>query len=637
MKKLFLLFLFVFINAFAINTPTTKAGEYIEFFHDEIRVNMDGTVHVKEIIKINAEHQKINLGIYQDFGNFINDKKLGKKYRVSYNFIAVKRNGENENFWTETTDSGTKLLIGAKKFSPENRIPKGFNTYEIEYTMSGIILNYQDYDELYLNVTGNEWEFPINNASARVYLPPAIKIKNVYGYTGIAGEKGANYEKIKETENQVLFSTKKIRKGEGFTVALSFDKGIREIKKEEITKDFSRVNTLNKYTEMNNKTNYGYAMNIFFSVLAYYLIVWFIFGKDEDLGTITPLFSPPKGISVGLSEALILHSTNNSRVFTALIIDLCAKGYICLNEDAKSITLERTEKRVFSGDLPISDEKFLLALFMGRNKMVLYKTDYVDEPFPEIREILKRASKIYNKSVKKDEKKYIKKNSILSYGGFVIILGFFVYFIKNDIIDMILASIFMLLFSVIIAQNLLSEIRFLAKGKLSKKGIKQSLFGIIIGIVATVIFATQLGLHHADFILCLISLGTILTILVFMEIMDKPNQNGIEVIRELEGLKMYCEAVDEVFYEKITPEIYEKNLPFAIIFNCEDVWQKKFKKYFNNHILSFTKGKISFSLIDDLNKSVNKNLPIYTKNGVSASSGGGSSGGGGGSKGGGGR
>ena len=52
-------------------------------------------------------------------------------------------------------------------------LTSGFYDYQISYRSSRQLGFFDDFDELYWNVTGSGWAFEIRQASARVSLPGA--------------------------------------------------------------------------------------------------------------------------------------------------------------------------------------------------------------------------------------------------------------------------------------------------------------------------------------------------------------------------------------------------------------------------------------------------------------------------------
>lgn len=87
---------------------------------------------------------------------------------------------------------------------------------------------FDDHDELYWNVTGDGWKAPILSVSARVSLVSLRESRSLPSgcYTGVAGS--TESECVSETmNNSGIFTSRRIlQPGEGFTIALGWDKGI---------------------------------------------------------------------------------------------------------------------------------------------------------------------------------------------------------------------------------------------------------------------------------------------------------------------------------------------------------------------------------------------------------------------------
>jgi hypothetical protein len=57
--------------------------------------------------------------------------------------------------------------------SGERVLKPGIYNYEIRYQISNHFSRFPEWDELYWNVTGNDWAWPISKASFRLELPDA--------------------------------------------------------------------------------------------------------------------------------------------------------------------------------------------------------------------------------------------------------------------------------------------------------------------------------------------------------------------------------------------------------------------------------------------------------------------------------
>jgi uncharacterized membrane protein len=141
--------------------------------------------------------------------------------------------------------------------------------------------------------------------------------------------------------------------------------------------------------------------------------------------------------------------------------------------------------------------------------------------------------------------------------------------------------------------------------------------------------------------LALIASGLITLIFAFA--MPKRTPAGAELNWKIKGFKLFMETVDKhraEFYEK--ENIFEKFLPYAIVFGITGLWIKKMKEiygenYYATHMPLWYVGSLasfdadSFaSRLESLSGSIAANTSAPSGSGGSGSSGGGGGGGGGG-------
>lgn len=181
MKRLLLLFLLFLPCAPAL------ADERILSFHSEIVVLQDGSQQVTETIRVRAEGEQIRQGIYRDFPTDYRDR-LGNRYRVGFEVLGARRDGQTENYVLQTQGNGVRVYLGRKGIF----LPPGNYAYELSYRTDRQLGFFPDHDELYWNLTGNGWDFPIDRATARLLLPEGIPSAGLQaeGYTGPFGSQG---------------------------------------------------------------------------------------------------------------------------------------------------------------------------------------------------------------------------------------------------------------------------------------------------------------------------------------------------------------------------------------------------------------------------------------------------------------
>src|SRR5690606_22418490 len=81
-------------------------------------------------------------------------------------------------------------------------------------------------DELYWNVTGNFWSFPIEKASATIHLPPGASILDAQALTGHLGSEAGEATFGFNADGAHVTATRPLSSGEGLTFRVSWPKGV---------------------------------------------------------------------------------------------------------------------------------------------------------------------------------------------------------------------------------------------------------------------------------------------------------------------------------------------------------------------------------------------------------------------------
>ena len=196
-----------------------RRTERIISYGSDITVEPDASMVVRETIKVWSNGQQIKRGIYRDYPTRYHDQ-MGNKVVVDCIVTEVLRDGKPEPFHLQEVGNGQRVYIGQQNVLLE----PGEYTYTLTYTTNRELGFFKDHDELYWNVTGNGWAFPIEEASATVHLPPGIPRQSIQldGYTGFQGERGKDFESAAEEDQPVTFRcTRPLDPAEGLTIVVS--------------------------------------------------------------------------------------------------------------------------------------------------------------------------------------------------------------------------------------------------------------------------------------------------------------------------------------------------------------------------------------------------------------------------------
>ncbi|MFV0321865.1 MAG: DUF2207 domain-containing protein [Alphaproteobacteria bacterium] len=283
-------FLFLFILFFGL---ASFAQEEIIHFDSQIIVDKDGGLDITETITVRAEGNKIQRGIFRVLPQYFKKGNRLFATNLKYSYFSVFKNGVGENSFIQEKNKNIYLYIGNR-----NRLlPSGEYTYTIRYKVSNALIYLNDRDELYWNITGNDWDFPILNASTTITFPQDFPFIEAYGYTGRTGSQGADYTYTQLAENKFTFTTTQpLTRREGLTVAIGMEKGFFTQPATDKAQELLLKAEILFYA-IPLPTSAKLAIIALFFISIGLSIIWFIWGKDPKKGIIIPLFYPPKGIS----------------------------------------------------------------------------------------------------------------------------------------------------------------------------------------------------------------------------------------------------------------------------------------------------------------------------------------------------
>ncbi|HEY4468600.1 MAG TPA: DUF2207 domain-containing protein [Klebsiella sp.] len=204
------------------------AYEHILSFDARARFKPDGSMEMQENIKVLALGNEIRRGIFRTLPLTWN-RQDGKIFRVYYTVESVSRDGVPEPFSLDEAAKNLTVRIG----SGERILTPGIYNYEIRYQIANHFSRFPEWDELYWNVTGNDWAWPISKASFRLELPDAAgnrdadakdaRLRSIDIYTGVAGAKEHNAEVLPDGSVRTL---RPLAQGEGLTVVYTWPRVI---------------------------------------------------------------------------------------------------------------------------------------------------------------------------------------------------------------------------------------------------------------------------------------------------------------------------------------------------------------------------------------------------------------------------
>jgi uncharacterized membrane protein YgcG len=503
MKRLF--YLMALFCCFALFAKPALAAEEIIRFHSDIRIQKDSSVLVTENITVQAEGEKIKRGIYRDFPVRYKDDD-GRHFRIGFRLLAVSRDGHAEPYHIVNSQNGKRIYIGDK----DTFIPHGIHRYQLTYQTHRVISFLGDMDELYWNVTGNDWDFPIREASAALYLPDGASISRHHVYTGYKGSRERSYSAYWDPVSSALSvqASRPLAAREGLTMAAGFPKGL--VTQPDVWQQL----------RLRIAENPLFAATVLYVVLlfCYLFTLWVMIGRDPDGGTIIPEFMPPDNFSPALISYIRnmgLGHSDKREAFSAALINLAVKGVLKIEQSKKNHYKLIKDKGEIPG-LPPGEAYIAYRMFRHNNSFTISKK--YNSKFVGILEGFADAiAGEYAHTYFLKNSKYVTISFLVS----ALAIGLMGYHATND------------------------------------PALAPQSFGLI-------------G-------------ATVLLHLMFYYLMKAPTMYGREKMDRIEGFRLYLKTaeksrLDFLHPPEMTPELFEKYLPYAVVLGVENKWVKYFKK-----------------------------------------------------------
>jgi uncharacterized membrane protein YgcG len=545
--------------------------ETILSYHSDITVNPDASMDVTETIRVVAMHEKIEHGIYRDFP-FEYRTPWGFRKSVDFEVVEIRKDGRPEPYHTEEQSNGLRIYIGSKDVT----IPTGVYTYDIRYHTDRQLGFFPSHDELYWNVTGNGWVFPIKEVSATVHLPSGISKNDIKaeGYTGPQGSKDRNLAATVDMGGVATFrTTVELGAYEGLTVVVGWPKGkIKEPVKALFWAYFVKDNWMLVIA------SFG-----LLAILAYYSFVWFAVGRDPEKGTVIPLYEAPEGLSPA-AVRFIWKMGYDDKCLAASLIHLATLKRLKILDDSGTYTLERLPPG--GGGKLANEENNLLQRLLGSESTLEIKRTHRTTIAPAVEGLKQDLKKSF-------EKTYFLTNRWFFIGGLALTLMALVTAVFSGDTSAKAVGGFMSVWLTgwsvgvyfLVRQAIAAwKMVFAARGFFTKSA---SFIGAIFQTAFALPFVAGecVGLY-------MLSRGTsvwmvaflpvyVAVNIVFFHLLKAPTLGGRKILDGIEGLRMYLgvaekDRLNAMAPPKKTPAIFEKFLAYALALDVDQEWSEQF-------------------------------------------------------------
>ena len=554
---------------------------------------------------------------------------------TSTNRAQVTNVSVDNEYTTSREDGNYKLRIGTA-----SRSLTGEQTYVIKYTYNLGEDPVKDYDELYYNIIGNEWDTVIGNITFTITMPKEFDSSKLGFSSGITGSTdnskityNVNGNEITGNYNGILGAnealTVRCELPEGYFVGAGLT--------------FNSINYI------------IYLIPLLFLVIA--LLLWYKYGRDDQVVE-TVEFYPPQGFN-SLEVGFLYKGKAENQDVTSLLIYLANQGYIKIAETEKKVLFTKskdfkiTKLKEYDGN-NVNEQIFLNGLFSKKSKSGadsinevtltdLYNNFYIT------------TNKILSNINSKENKNKIFEKSASSKTIFIILMIIATYclitippfFGYGDFDVLLFALLFPGIgFTVLFYYVFGGTHSIYANGKLNYSSISLKIFGLVWGlgfggIPWAGLVLPELKQEPVYLIGYGVGLLCILVMVICLKYLPKRTPYGNEILGKLKGFKNFLETAEKEKLEAMVmenPEYFYNILPYAYVLGVSDKWIKKFESI-SLQAPSWYDSPNTFDMrtfgtfMNSTMSSAQSNMSYSDSGGSSGggSSGGGSGGGGGGS------
>lgn len=450
------------------------------------------------------------------------------------------------------------------------------HTWAISYKVHGAIEFDKPYDRLYWNIFSG-YDVPIDHASVSVILPdavPASGVSETFYRTSLDAASGTQSSYANST---FTFAADSFAARDAYTIDVTWPKGI-------VSMQAFWWDLFYLYLPM-------IVMTVIILLCLLVLFLWWLVIKlRERPGNVIPQYEPPDGLRPAVAEVVATENVT-SKGFAATIVDLAVRGFVRIEDDntpglpAASI-ISIIMASFFVIFVVIFGGSFAAAVAASHGSFGILSTAFGVAIFGAV---LFRIVILFRSGIKKTDyritalKDFTADTELKDYEKHYLSLIFSVGDGKS-----VSTKDFKKLMGMQ-AQDFHKQIIALRKEIGGEANIETSAFSVfhVSNGVGSHIFLAFifLGIYFLSALsvvtwpwaigACVVcAAATIWTIVR----MARRTAQGKVLHDEWLGFKLYLEVAEKYQLQNLTPDLFEKYLPYAMIFGIEKKWAKVFER-----------------------------------------------------------
>lgn len=521
MKRTFALTLLVFSAFFFV--PTAKAEVaapptddcYIQNFLSDITVKTDSSADINEDLTVDCAHLFGKHGIFRILPYQLLNRPTTEDPTIPIELHSITDEQGASYKYQTLFDSANHTLTW--KIGDPDTLITGIHHYLIKYSVKNVIQHPEGTDLFAWNLNGNFWELVTQSFTAQVHFPTAITPDNTQvrlfsGEFGGTDNGLASYQWIPDPHS----ATSKILEVKS-SGQLGTDQGITAYVglPQHIFAAYA-PSWLERFG--------GWLWLLLIPVIGFFFwVYWQRYGQDKKFGAQVVFYDAPGDMRPMELGFLDTYGGMRPPFITATIIDLAVRGYLTIMEIPKEGIFGKADWELTRTPKDGKDLKAFEDIVLGGMSL--------EQPGEVI-----RISALKN--------------------SFYTQVPVITQFVKKDLDDQGLfdlsagkrQALLLLINAILLGAGIYASVLVYQAGPFAYAGYR----GFPVALIACAVMGV-----------------------VFMTLMSKRTDKGAELEYQLKGFKQYMKTAEQYraqFYEK--ENMFEKILPYAILFGLTDKWIK---------------------------------------------------------------
>ena len=388
-------------------------------------------------------------------------------------------------------------------------------TIALRYRARNALRFFDEHDELYWNVTGDEWDVSLGMVTAAITLPEGATGVRATAFNGVQGATLREAELTESASGIAIRMPRPLEFREGVTAVVGWDKGF--------VREPTRLDRAGGFLASN------WPLGIPFAVLATMLAIWRRRGRDPRRRPVAVQYEPPADLTPAEAGTLTDERVD-MRDITATVVDLAVRGFL---------KIEEVEKKELFGLVTSEDFRFHR----------LRPESEWSGLAPHERRILKGIFEDADDD------------------GAVMLSDLRNEFYKE--LDGIRSGVM---------DRLMTKGMFRVRPDQTRTAwvVGGMIFGVLLAFGGSMV-AAAFSLTPVPFLIAG-ALSAVIVMVIGWQ-MPARTEAGTRMLEQTLGFGEFLERVDRDRYENVkrTPEMFERFLPYAMAFGVEAKWAKAFR------------------------------------------------------------